>query len=206
MTVTYLEVLFALIAIVIAISLHEMMHAFTSSFLGDDTAHIQGRTTINPLAHIDPFMTVLLPLVLLMLGAPPIGAAKPVPFNPHRLRFGDYGAAIVALSGPLTNLVLAIIGGISLRLLGVGGATQGFLLVFVAVNMAFFVFNMLPIPPLDGSRVLYAFAPDWLRSIMQVIERLGLLFIIFILIFALPVISPFLIWANSTLLHLLGIS
>ena len=198
------EIVFALLAIVVAISLHEMMHAFTSHVLGDDTAHLHGRMTVNPLAHIDIFTTVLLPLMLLMLGAPPVGAARPVPFNPHKLRFGEYGAAIVAIAGPLTNLVLAVIGGLLLGLLSPDSMViNNALLIFVAVNIGFFVFNMLPIPPLDGSRVVYVFAPDWLRSIMRAIENMGIIIIIFLLILILPLLSPLLITVNTGILDLL---
>ena len=196
------QLVFALMAIVIAISLHEMMHAFTSNVLGDDTAHSHGRVTLNPLAHIDPFMTIILPLMLLMLGAPPIGAARPVPFNPSRLKFGEYGMAMVAFAGPLTNLLLALVGGVCLQWFS-AGVPGDFLRIFIVVNTGFFVFNMLPIPPLDGSRVLYTFAPDWLRSIMDTIERFGLLVILVILIFLLPLLQPLLSWVNTHILELL---
>src|SRR5258708_18997215 len=102
-------------SVLISMTLHEAMHAFVSYWLGDDTAKEQGRLTFNPLAHIDPFMTVLLPVLLMALHAPPFGAAKPVPFNPYRLKFKEYGSALVASSGPLTNLALAILGGRAIR-------------------------------------------------------------------------------------------
>src|SRR6266702_2024817 len=100
----YLAVVFG--SILVSMTLHEAMHAFASHWLGDDTAKIEGRLTFNPLSHIDPFTTVLLPLMLAAIGAPPFGAAKPVPFDPRRVRFGEFGAAIVGLAGPLTNFIL----------------------------------------------------------------------------------------------------
>jgi Zn-dependent protease len=172
-----------LVSILISMTLHEAMHAFAGYWLGDDTAKLQGRLTLNPIAHIDPFTTVLLPLMLAAIGAPPFGAAKPVPFNPSRLRFGEYGAALVGLAGPLTNLVLAIIAGLIIRLFRVElGDLAEFVAIFMLVNISFFVFNMIPFPPLDGSRVLYAVAPDGVRSLMERIEMMGFMAIIFFMI------------------------
>lgn len=178
-----------LVVILLSMTLHEAMHAFTSYWLGDDTAKHQGRLTLNPIAHIDPFLTILMPLLLALTGGPIFGGAKPVPFNPARVRYGEYGAALVGIAGPLTNLVLAFI---AFGVLVVFNVSQGwlgeFLQLAVMVNLGFFVFNMLPIPPLDGSRVLYAFAPDAVRRVMETIERFGI-----ILVFALVLIlSPFL--------------
>jgi Zn-dependent protease len=169
------------VSILLSMTLHEAVHAFVGYWLGDDTAKVEGRLTLNPLAHIDLFTTILLPLFLVMLGAPPFGAAKPVPFNPYRIKWGEYGAALVGVAGPLTNLLLAVLAGGVVRLFGGGlpdfwlNATE----VFVLVNISFFVFNMIPFPPLDGSRALYAIAPDFLRRIMEQIESMGFAAIIF---------------------------
>lgn len=169
--------------IFISMTLHEAMHAFTSYWLGDDTARAQGRLTLNPLAHIDPFLTLLLPLSLALLGLPVFGGAKPVPFNPSRVRFGEWGAALVAIAGPLTNFVLAFLSFGLFALLGVSSAEGigAFLVVMTTVNLGFFIFNALPIPPLDGSRVLYAVAPEGARRGMEFIEQQGI-FIIFALV------------------------
>lgn len=164
-----------------SMTLHEAMHAYASYWLGDDTAKAEGRLTLNPIAHIDPFLTLALPLFLAIVGAPIFGGAKPVPFNPMRVRYGEFGAAIVGVAGPLTNFVLAFIFFAIFALAGTPGGFVGeFLVLAVIVNLGFFVFNMLPVPPLDGSRVLYAIAPDGARRVMEQIERNGL-----ILIFAL---------------------
>ena len=173
---------FILISILIAITLHEMMHAVTSYWLGDDTAKVMGRVSLNPLKHIDPITTVALPVILFLLDWPPIGAAKPVPFNPTRLKYGEYGMGLVAIAGPLTNLVLALIGaGIyHLFLAGSTGYFVDFIVIFAVFNVVFFAFNILPIPPLDGSRVLYVFSPDGIRDILNMLEKIG-----FIIIFAL---------------------
>lgn len=184
------------IALVIAISVHEMMHALTAHKLGDTTASDQGRVTLNPLAHIDPFMTILLPIILVAAQLPPILAAKPVPFNPERVKFEEFGAALVGIAGPLTNLVLAVASALALGALqpDFGSIQRDFLLLFTQLNVALFVFNMLPIPPLDGSRLVYAVAPDPVRRVMEQIEQLGLIAIIAILFligptFLFPIIS-----------------
>ena len=176
--------------ILISMTLHEAMHAFMGYFLGDDTAKLEGRLTLNPIKHIDPFLTILLPVILALTpGAPIFGGAKPVPFNPNRVRYGEWGAAMVALAGPLTNLLLAFIAfGISVVsgvISGAGIVENGLgqaLWLFIIVNLGFFIFNMIPLPPLDGSRVLYALAPEFVRRGMEAIERFGIMFIFLIVL------------------------
>jgi Zn-dependent protease len=174
-----------LVTLLVSVTLHEAMHAFTANWLGDDTARMEGRLTLNPIKHIDPFLTVLMPFLLFIAGAPPLGAAKPVPFNPYQVRHGEYGAALVGLSGPLTNFLLAAAGALFFQIFA--GALilvwAEALLFFIFINLAFFVFNMIPFPPLDGSRVLYAVAPEPIQRIMAQIESFGLMgFLIFFLL------------------------
>lgn len=184
MQIDILYLVIVLVVILLSMTLHEAMHAFTSFWLGDDTAKREGRLTLNPLKHIDPFLTIILPIGLALIGAPIFGGAKPVPFMPDRVRGGDWGAALVAFAGPLTNLFLSFV---FFGIWAVAGApspdTIGglFLQLAVVVNLGFFVFNMLPIPPLDGSRVLYALAPEFVRAGMRFIEQLGLV-VIFVLV------------------------
>lgn len=179
-----LDLIVVLVSIVIAMTIHEAMHGFVAHWLGDDTAHQEGRLTLNPLVHIDVLTTVLLPLVLILMHIPPIFAAKPVPFNPSRLKYDEFGAALVGVAGPLTNLVLAGIAALIFRSFGqdLGSFLYNALIIFTGVNVGFFVFNMIPIPPLDGSRVLYAFAPEPLRELMEQIEAMGFLAILFIFV------------------------
>ena len=185
-----LEIIIVLIVILLSMTIHEAMHAFMGYVLGDNTAKEEGRLTLNPIRHIDPVMTILLPLIMVVLRAPVFGGAKPVPFNPNRVRFGDWGAALVALSGPVTNLVIAFIAfgvGVFSGVINNAGAVQStiFGLIIstaVSVNLGFFVFNMLPIPPLDGSRILYAVAPNSVRSVMQKIEQNGVLLVMIIVV------------------------
>ena len=174
-----------LVTILLSMTLHEAMHAFMGYFLGDDTAKSQGRLSLNPIKHIDPIMTIALPLFLAVMGGPIFGGAKPVPFNPHKVRYGEWGAALVAIAGPLTNLLIAfvvfgvgVLSGV-ITSAGVEATLAGQIIITaVSVNLGFFVFNMLPIPPLDGSRVLYALAPDPVKAGMEYIERYGI-FLVF---------------------------
>ena len=196
--------------ILLSMTLHEAMHAFMGYFLGDDTAKAQGRLTLNPIKHIDPFMTILLPVILALTpGAPIFGGAKPVPFNPNRVRYGDWGAALVAIAGPLTNFVIAFlafgIGVLSgvITSQGVEATLVGqIIMLTMSVNLGFFVFNMLPIPPLDGSRVLYAFAPETVRRGMEMIERYGVMVIFAIVLIASPVISQIMITCMNAIISL----
>ncbi len=192
-------------SLLVSVTLHEAMHAFTGHWLGDDTARLEGRLTLNPLKHIDPFLTILLPVMLALSGLPIFGAAKPVPFNPNRVKYDEFGAAMIGVAGPLTNLVLAFAGAGILRLLGVGVSDTVFsaLMIFIAVNIGFFVFNMIPFPPLDGSRLLYAVAPEPLQKLMYQIETLGLPGLVVFMFLLFPFIRPIITLANETLLRLL---
>jgi Zn-dependent protease len=189
-----ISIIVVIVSILVSITLHEAMHAYTSHWLGDDTAYLQGRVSLNPIRHIDPFLTILMPLLLFMAGAPILGAAKPVPFNPARLRHDEYGAAMVAFAGPLTNLVLAGIAGLFIRLFAdtASPIMVEIMALFVFVNLGFFVFNMIPFPPLDGSRVLYAFAPDGLRRLMAAIESFGLVGFLLFFFLLIGTIAPIL--------------
>jgi Zn-dependent protease len=133
--------------------------------------------TLNPIKHLDPFLSLILPLALFLIGAPVFGGAKPVPFNPDRVRGEEWGAALVAAAGPLTNLVIAFITFGLWAVLGAPDASSiaGHILITAyTINLGFFIFNSIPIPPLDGSRVIYALAPDFIRSGMRAIERYGI--------------------------------
>lgn len=189
-----------LVALLVSMSVHEFMHAFVGYKLGDTTAQEEGRLSLNPLRHIDPLMTVVLPLVTLIVFHVPILAAKPVPFNPSRVKYDEYGAALLAIAGPLSNLVLAVAAAFMAHALS--GSFLGQVLdVFIVLNVALFVFNMIPIPPLDGSRVLYAFAPEPVRRVMETIEPFG-----FFVIFGLILIGGFgdvLVRINQMVLNLL---
>lgn len=176
---------FGYIAVVLALSvgsiiLHELAHGLTAYWLGDQTAKLSGRLTLNPIKHIDPFMSIILPVVLAMIGAPIFGGAKPVPINTRNLKGGVWGFALVAAAGPLTNLILAFIFFLFGHFTG-AFYTTGFggtiCMAGMLLNMGFCLFNIIPIPPLDGSRVLYALAPDGVREFMDRMEAYGTIII-----------------------------
>lgn len=182
--------LYAIPALLIGISLHEAMHAQVGYWLGDDTAHAHGRITFNPLRHIDPVTTIALPLVLVVMGLPPFAAAKPVPINMYRLKFEEFGMALVALAGPITNLFLAIVAALLWQFTNQTGWFADFLLMNIAMNTGLFIFNLIPFPPLDGSRVLYALAPEPVQKVMEQIERLGFTAILLFMFVGFPFIAP----------------
>ena len=192
------------VCLVTAITLHEAMHAFTGHWLGDDTAQREGRISLNPLRHVDPFGTIILPFITLVLFKFPLLAAKPVPFNPNRVKYEEFGAALVGIAGPATNLLLAFLGAgiVHLALGAVSIGMLNALVIFVQINIALFVFNMIPIPPLDGSRLLYAFAPEPLQEVMAQLENYGF-FIIIALLVAVPAFSDLLISLNQSVTHFL---
>ena len=190
MDITYIATVLGVI--LVSMTLHEAMHGFVAFWLGDDTAKREGRLTLNPIKHIDPFLTIILPILLAISGGPIFGGAKPVPFNPDRVRYDEWGSALVALAGPLTNFIVAFVAFGIWVLLGTPQDTIGQVLsVAISVNIGFFVFNMIPIPPLDGSRVIYALAPEFVRRGMEVIERFGIIFVFAIVLLASSVIGGF---------------
>lgn len=184
-----LYIIIVLIIIVSSVILHELAHGLVAYFLGDHTAKDAGRLTFNPLKHIDPIMSILVPVVLYMLNAPVFGGAKPVPINSHNLKWREWGMALVALAGPLTNFLIALIAFLIAYFSGVINVynndislVQFIFAEIIYINLGFMLFNLIPIPPLDGSRVLYAISPDFFRNILASMERYGFI-IVYILIF-----------------------
>ncbi len=178
--------------IFISTALHEIMHAWVALKLGDDLAHSRGRITLNPMAHIDPFLTVILPLIMLMFNMTPILAAKPVPINVNRVKGDELGLALIGIAGPLTNLALAFVAAMSLRFGDLTGFGFEFMAAFFTINVGLFVFNMLPIPPIDGSRLLYAFAPEPVQRFMEQVESFGIFGVIMLVTLLSPVLGPIL--------------
>jgi Zn-dependent protease len=192
-----------IVTLVISVTLHEVMHGVAAHRLGDATAYEAGRLTLNPLKHIDLMTTVLLPVLMIALHLPPIFIAKPVPFDPENLKHGEFGVAIVGLAGPLTNLLLAAVGGVVLHVVALGDGAVHAVLIFMQINIALFVFNMIPFPPLDGSRLLYAFAPDVVRRLMLQIEYAGFMITIMVFLLLSPFIIPVVSSVSDSILHFL---
>ena len=166
-----------LVIILFSMVLHELSHGLVAYWLGDTTAKDDGRLTLNPLKHLDPFMSVLLPMMLYFMNAPVFGGAKPVPVNSRNLKGREWGMALVALAGPFMNFLLAFIGFLVFRFCGYSDVA----VQFVWINLGFMIFNLLPIPPLDGSRLLYAIAPDGAREVLASMETFGVL-VVYLLI------------------------
>lgn len=182
-------VLFAwIVALVIAISFHEFAHAFAAYKLGDMTAKDQGRLTVNPMSHLSLVGT----LMILLAG---FGWGKPVPFNPYNLKNQRWGPVIIALAGPTSNLLLVILFGLILRfgypLLGLGpeNALYTFLLVLISMNAVLMVFNLIPIPPLDGSKMLFALLPDSAANVKNFLQQYGFIILIAFVIIGSPILN-----------------
>ncbi len=191
-------VIFEFVVLIFSAVLHEVAHGFEAERLGDSTARDAGRLTLNPLKHLDPFGSVLMPLLLYIAsgGAFFFAAAKPVPYNPENLKDPRSGGAKIALAGPATNFLLALIFGIAIRVLILfPGVPAHLLLMFgiiVFINLLLGIFNLVPIPPLDGSRILFALLPhtEGLARATYFLERWGLIFILAFVIFGFGVILP----------------
>lgn len=186
-----------LIILIFSAIVHEVMHGVVAEKLGDDTARLEGRITLNPIPHIDLFGSILLPLFLMMVGSPVIlGAAKPVPVNFRNLRDPKRGMALVSLAGPLANFGLAVLCVIPIKLGLVNQLSYEILIQAIIINLVLGTFNLIPIPPLDGSKVLAAMAPDrWMYKILEW-ERYGFLIVFAFLYLGLldRILWPVVLW------------
>jgi Zn-dependent protease len=204
------------IPLIFAIVLHEVAHGFVAFRLGDDTARRAGRLTLNPLKHIDPIGTVALPLLLILTKSPFVfGWAKPVPVNFARLRPLRKGMLLVALAGPLSNFLQAIVWALVVKIT-LPAAAQGNALaallfqmgqIGVGVNIMLMIFNLMPIPPLDGGRVIQALAPpQWAKALVH-IERYGMLIVVVLLASGVlsRVLSPLMRWMSELIYQLVGV-
>jgi Zn-dependent protease len=198
----------SVIVLVFSVVIHEVAHGWMANRLGDPTARYAGRLTLNPIPHIDPFWSLLLPAALIFSNSPIVlGAAKPVPYNPHNLP-GRWGEALVALAGPATNLGIAIVFGILMRA-GLGGDDKDVLMLLfmiVQTNVVLAIFNLVPIPPLDGSKIASAVLPrqiavsyEQIRSRLEQNPLLGMAALVgFILVLGKP--FGFLVFGISRLI------
>jgi len=176
-----------------SIVIHEVAHGYAANMLGDPTARLAGRLTLNPINHIDIIGSFIVPVVMFMTTGFVFGWAKPVPYNPYNLRKGRYGPAIVALAGPFSNMFIAIVFGFLIRFGLSSGMSSSFIEIFsviVLLNLVLAVFNMIPVPPLDGSRVLFAFLPYKFYHIQAILERYGLLVLLIFIFSASHFITP----------------
>lgn len=193
-----IEFIFQIAILIFSVIIHEVAHGYSAYLLGDNTAKFQGRLSLNPMVHLDLFGSIILPTISYLFGGFIIGWAKPVPFNPYNLRNQRRGEAIVAAAGPLSNIALALFFGLLLRFgvlasLGSGFVFIGTIIVFI--NLILAIFNLLPIPPLDGSKILFSFLPYNLVGIRNFLENNGifvlLFFVFFLWRFVVPVVYFF---------------
>ena len=189
--------IFQIVILLFSIVLHEVSHGWVANSLGDPTAKNAGRLTLNPLPHIDPIGSLALPLFLVVMssitgGGIIFGWAKPVPVNPANLRNQKWGSVMVSLAGPASNLAVALIFGLLLRFLGGDVLNPSLALLFgyiAYINILLAVFNLLPIPPLDGSHILFSLLPASLNSIKIFLSQYGFLVLLFIVFFFFQIIS-----------------
>ena len=193
------DIIFVIIILIISIVIHEVSHGLAAYILGDSTAKMAGRLTLNPIKHLDPIGSIIVPFFMaLMPGNLIFGWAKPVPYNPYNLRNQRWGELIVAITGPASNLILAIIFGILIRFaVPLGIASDAFFAIAstaVLINVLLAIFNLIPIPPLDGSKILFSVLPYHLQHIQKTMEQYWLVAIFFLLFFIWPIISPIVFW------------
>lgn len=200
-----MPIIIKIIILIFSVVIHEVSHGYAALALGDKTAQYAGRLTLNPVKHVDLFGSIMLPALTAMLGGPVFGWAKPVPYNSYNLRNQRWGPAIVGAAGPLANFSIAVIFGLVIRILpwvagfGVSGQfITNFIIIAGAIsllNLVLAIFNLVPVPPLDGSKVLFALLPYRWHRIEVILERYGLIILlIFIFFFAqllVPVIDFF---------------
>ena len=191
----FVVLIFQLVALLFSVIIHEVSHGITAYRLGDPTAKNSGRLTLNPLKHLDFFGSFLLPFALFLIKSPVLfGWAKPVPFNPLYLKNLKRDSGLIGLSGPLSNFSIAIIFSLILKILTFVGLVNPAFLFFIniviLINIALGVFNLVPIPPLDGSKVLFAFLPRSAEKYMAVLEQYGMFILLFFIFFGFRFIIP----------------
>jgi len=186
-----MDFIFIIIILLYSAIIHEYSHGWMADQLGDPTAKLSGRLTMNPIAHIDPIGTILVPIMLYLATAGQFmfAWAKPVPYNPYNLKDPEKDAAKIALAGPASNLILAAIFGILIRFMPVSNLTM-FFGIIVYINILLAVFNLVPIPPLDGSKLLFAILPSSANNFKMFLNRYGYFILLFFIFFGFEIIIP----------------
>ncbi|NQV00586.1 MAG: site-2 protease family protein [Parcubacteria group bacterium] len=193
---TFIILIFQLAVLLMSVVIHEFAHGWMALRLGDSTAKYQGRLTLNPIKHLDFWGSLIVPLAIFVFsgGQAIFGWAKPVPFNPYNLKDQKYGIAKVAAAGPAANLLIALIFGLILRFLPIqflvsNGLIQ-ILSLIVFLNILLAIFNLIPLPPLDGSKILFTFLPHSLENLKLFLEQYGTFILLFFIFFAFEWILP----------------
>ena len=192
-----IDFIFSILILIFSVIIHEVSHGYAAYFQGDNTAKYAGRLNLNPLNHLEWFGSVILPIMSYFSGGFIIGWAKPVPFNPYNLRNQRWGEAIVAIAGPLANIAIALFFGLLVRfgvLAQFGDAFVQIALMITFINLVLATFNLVPIPPLDGSKLLFSVLPYSMQNIRTFFERNQLLILIFFIFFLWSYILPLVSW------------
>jgi len=217
-------VIFQVIILLFSVVIHEVSHGVVAERLGDPTARLAGRLTLNPLKHLDPFGSVILPLLLSLIpGGIIFGWAKPVPYNPYNLKNPEKGGAIIAATGPLSNVFIATVFGTLSRFIPLDAARKLLLvqaaplgridviansleamfflcMIIVFINILLAIFNLVPIPPLDGSKLLFAILPRGAANFKMNLERYGFILVIIFIFFGFRLIQPLVFWFYQVLI------
>ena len=189
-----IEFFFAIAVLIMSVVIHEVSHGFSANALGDPTARLQGRLTLNPLKHLDPMGSIVVPALTYLIGGFIFGWARPVPYNPYNLKNQKWGPGAVAAAGPLANILIAAIFGLTIRFGAANEFASGAFLEIIAlivfINIVLAIFNLVPIPPLDGSKVLFAFLPYRWRHLQIFLEQYGFFILLIFIFFFWSVILP----------------
>ena len=187
-----LDLFFSIAVLIFSVVIHEVSHGAVAYALGDSTAKYEGRLTLNPLPHLDPFGSMLLPFLTYLLGGFIIGWAKPVPYNPHNLSNQRWGPALVGAAGPGANILIALLFSLILRIFGENFPEPliSILATIILINILLAFFNLVPIPPLDGSKVLFALLPAGLYRLQLFLEEYGFFVLLLFIFFFWRYLSP----------------
>ncbi len=191
-----IDFVFSILILIVSVIIHEVSHGYAAYYQGDNTAKFAGRLTLNPIKHLELFGSFVLPVISYLTGGFIIGWAKPVPFNPYNLRNQRWGEAIVAFAGPLSNIAIATVFGLSLRYAGVSLSEpiQYMFGLIVYINLVLATFNLVPIPPLDGSKIVFSIFPNSMAGTRDFLEKNGLLLMLVFVFFLWQFISPVIAW------------
>lgn len=187
----------SIVILIFSVILHEVSHGYMADWLGDPTARLSGRLTANPLKHIDPIGSIIVPLITSLMGFT-FGWAKPVPYNPYNLRNKRQGELLIALAGPASNILLALVFGTLLRFMVSSGNISESILTIVSyiviINIILAIFNLIPLPPLDGSKILFSLLPNQYGATRMTLERYAPIFVLVVVFFLWQMISPVIPW------------
>lgn len=198
-----MENIIFIVILIISVVIHELAHGYAADAMGDPTPSLAGRLTLNLIAHLDMFGSIILPLLLVLTGAPfVLGWAKPVPFNPHNLRNKKWGGALVALAGPMSNIALALIFALILKFAPLSAFMAAFAQGIVLVNIVLALFNLIPIPPLDGHHIVFPLIPHKYQHIKDFLRKYSFIILIVFVMYGWKFFAPIVMKVVSLFLNI----